>query len=387
MPIPGQFLTAALVHRMAAQGIGTYERESPPYPGGTTGADRYLLVVPEMRVSINGVGHYNPAEVELDLSSASAWDSIATDYRIAANRAGQTFCLYACKPAAGRTPVFLCSANAASPSGYTTSNSRKIGMFHCLCADVGTISGHPLSGYLTGDILPRSIQDIRHRPRGGFIAGMVWAGHTDFDAVNGPNIWVGIYLSSGTGLNTRSIFGGTISDSRTWLYFVDDFAAIGCRMPDDDEFQRIAAGSNEETNIAGSADPGTTGGHSDTAGRRMISNIGCEDCCGVMWQWLRTQSYRFDGAANHTHQVTVSGNPETVTSGKPSGDVAPAWTWYDLPGAKGSINKQGTYGDVKLLGGGHWNSAATAGSRARGADNYRWNTSSSISGRFVAEPV
>ena len=67
---------------------------------------------------------------------------------------------------------------------------------------------------------------------------------------------------------------GEISDGRKWLDFVDDFAAIGCRMPDDDEFQRIAAGSNEETNIARSADPVTTGGHSDTAGRRMISNIG-----------------------------------------------------------------------------------------------------------------
>ncbi|SHI79120.1 hypothetical protein SAMN02745671_01702 [Anaerovibrio lipolyticus DSM 3074] len=30
---------------------------------------------------------------------------------------------------------------------------------------------------------------------------------------------------------------------------------------------------------------GQQGGHKDTAGKRMISNIGCEDMCGDHWQW------------------------------------------------------------------------------------------------------
>ena len=119
----------------------------------------------------------------------------------------------------------------------------------------------------------------------------------------------------------------------------------------------------------------------------MVSNIGCEDCCGAMNQWLRTQSYRFDGAANHTHQVVVSGDPETVTSGNPSGDVAPALGYYDLPGARGSIYKQGTYGDVKLFAGGDWAAAATAGSRSRYAAYWRWSSSAYLGGRFGAEPV
>ena len=29
----------------------------------------------------------------------------------------------------------------------------------------------------------------------------------------------------------------------------------------------------------------TTGGFKDTAGRRMISHIGAEDCCGNLYQW------------------------------------------------------------------------------------------------------
>lgn len=506
--IHGQQLTPALVHRMAAQGIGTYERESPPYPGGTSGADRYLLIIPEMRLAIGGLGFYNPEEVELDLSDESSWDSVATDYRIAANRAGQTFRLYACRPEAGRVPVFLCSANATAPAGYTTSNSRKIGMFHCLCVAVGTISGHALSGYLAGDILPRSIQDLLHRPRSGFVPGMVWAGATDFDSLKGPNIWVQIYLTSGTGPNTASIYGGTVSDTRTWLDFADDYAAIGCRMLDDDEFQVIAAGSNEETNIAGSADPVTTGGHVDTASRRMISHIGCEDCCGAMWQWLRTQSFRCDPdgsvqAASKTitvyHVASPGGNPiyaKFLANGEPylccnmATDTTDKWltlgtdykvlikhdadaatgstqiyfdddgtqparivanlsraktcylctnnptyalqiahnvnaatvgvalyyddgsderleatlpsaanatidlallsqafSYYDLPGSKGSLYKQGTYGDVKLLAGGAWTTGAGAGSQCRNAGSYRWNAGSTIGGRGCAEPV
>ena len=376
------------LNRLPARQDGYYSRNRMwKNKGSDSEANRRTLVSPShMLVNIGGAGAHAyevEAAVELDLNTAANWDD--SQYATAANRAGKDFYVYACVPVSGYVPVIILSAATTYPAGYTADNSRKIGGFHCECVNVGTISNHPLTDYLAGDIIPRSCWDLSHRSAGAQ-AGMVWAGKTDFDTLAGPNIWVAIYLASGTGANTRSIFGGTISDGRTWLDFVDDFAAIGCRMLDDDEFQRIAAGSNEMTNIAGSANPGTTGGHSDTAGRRMISNIGCEDCCGVMWQWLRTQSYRFDGAANHTHQVTVSGNPETVQSGNPSGDVAPAWTWYDLPGAKGSINKQGTYGDVKLLGGGYCYSATSAGSRARDAYRCRWNTSSFFGGRFCAEP-
>jgi len=177
------------------------------------------------------------------------------------------------------------------------------------------------------------------------------------------NIWVDIYLQSGTGSTTASAYGGTITDTRTWMDHVDDLAAVKKGMLDDGEFQVIAEGSNQETNITGSADPGTTGGHVDTASRRMVSNIGCEDCCGALWQWLKDQSYQ--------HPTTVGFN------------------WYDL-GSKGSLyNQGGTDGnaDVKLLAGGSWAVAAYCGSRARGAANYRWSTAASIGCRGRAEPI
>jgi hypothetical protein len=75
-----------------------------------------------------------------------------------------------------------------------------------------------------------------------------------------------------------------------------------------------------------------------------------------------------------------------VTSGNPSGDVAPAFAYYDLPGAKGSLYKQGTYGDVKLLAGGKWTDAADSGSRSRTAyRGFRWTAYSYIGGRACAE--
>ena len=288
---------------------------------------------------------------------------------------GKDYYVYACNNSGSL--VFKVSLASTYPDGFNASTSRKIGGFHTLCVSVGTISGHTLTGYVANDILPASVWDLKHRPVSE-PAGMVY--------VEAIDKWVDIYLASGTGASTVSAYGGTISDTRNWMDFVDDGGAVKKRLLYDYEFQIAAGGSNEETNIAGSEDPVTTGGHSDTADRRMISNYGLEDMCGVMWQWLLDQSYRFDGAANHTHQVTVSGDPQTVTTGNPSGDVAPAFSFYDLPGSKGSLYKQGTYGDIKLLGGGDWDSATSCGSRGRNAHNFRWGTYTVVGGRFLSEP-
>jgi hypothetical protein len=143
------------------------------------------------------------------------------------------------------------------------------------------------------------------------------------------------------------------------MNFVDDFAAVKKRMLWDWKFQIIASGSNEGTNIAGSADPVTTGGHSDTAGRRMISNGGDEDCCGALWQWLLDQSFRYDGDT---------------------------WSYKDQTGGKGQLYTQGTYGDVKLLAGGGWDYASNCGSRGRYASSARWDAAANIGARGCARP-
>jgi hypothetical protein len=86
-------------------------------------------------------------------------------------------------------------------------------------------------------------------------------------------------------------------------------AAVGKRLLWDNEFSIIAKGSNTRTNISGSSPPPTTGGHVDTAGTRMISVYGIEDCCGALNQWLNDSNYRYDVAIS----PWMSGTSQTAT--------------------------------------------------------------------------
>lgn len=205
-----------------------------------------------------------------------------------------------------------------------------IGGFHTICANVGEIPGHPLSGLMAGDILPLSIWNEHHRAACPQNDGMV------YDPIK--DIWVDIYLAAGTGMDTKSAYGGKISNSRKYEDFEADAKSVGKRLMTHYEFSSIAEGSNELSRIDGKKFPGKTGGHIDQVGRRMVSNIGCEDCCGVLCQWLST----------------------------PDLDYPDEW---------------------RLLAGGHWSRSTYAGSRCRDADSYRWITGSSVGARFASEPL
>ena len=315
------------------------------------GSSRTKLLPPSyMTVNINNIGHILTAPAEIDINSTSNWDN--STYATAANRVGKDFYTYACQPISGNVPVIKLSINATIPTGYTANNSRKIGGYHCLCASVGTIAGHPLSGYLAGDILPASVWDLKHRPSSN-PEGMVYSDQL--------NLWIDIYLQSGTGTSTKSVFNGVTADTRMWNDHVDDLAAVKKKLLDDTEFQVAAEGSNQQTNIAGGTDANTTGAHIDTSGRRMISNIGLEDCCGFLWQWLTDQSFR-------------------------NGSGAEGWMG-NIIGTKGGLYLMNDVGDVKLLAGGNWTNGAYCGSQSRAASNSRWNAYASIGSRGRAEPL
>ena len=250
--------------------------------GSTIPTDRYTLLTPsELSVRIGSGGYRLAAPLEISLASYPSWDD--GTYVTAANRAGKDFYFYAV-PGISGAPKFILSANSTFPDGYTAETSRKIGGFHCLCAaGSGTMYDptFPLADFMAGDILPASVWDLKHRPVSS-PEGMVY--------VAGIGKWADIYLSSVSGSALVSVNGGTIADGMStpafhWPKFCQWFGKIGKRLPTQQEFVAISLGSNQGTNISGTADPGTTGGHSDTGGRRMLSNVGCEDCCGAMWQW------------------------------------------------------------------------------------------------------
>lgn len=230
-----------------------------------------VTIPKDLKININGNCYISTINKSLQLSTVDT----------PANLAGKDVYIYACEPTSGTEPIFVLSLNSTVPTGYTANNSRKIGGFHCLCKDVGVIEGHTLSGYVTGDILPATRWDLLHRPKGE-PEGFAYEELTD--------CWIAIYLPSWDGTKLVSVYNGVIADgasTKKWHgeAFYEQFAKQGMRLVWRHEFQMAAKGSNEETSIKNAADPNTTGGHVDSNNRRMISNIGLEDCCGCSWQW------------------------------------------------------------------------------------------------------
>jgi len=261
------------------------------------------------------------------------------------NKVGANFYVYLV-PDGEEDVKLVISQNSTYPNDvdilYTANNTRKIGQFHTLCVTVGitqfsliaaahgsvatgqkylvkdyhpddedgfynfynkTVTslisnvkadilrvGHPLAGFNAGDILPESVWCLSFRPKAN-PAGMVYDVNTD-EAYD-------IYLQSGTGRLTASEYNKTHTVNREQQNHEDDMLQVSKRLLGDYEFASCAAGSNEGTNIYGSEDVGVVGGHSDTSGQRMISFIGCEECCGYLYQWSEYVSSGYqDGHEN-----------------------------------------------------------------------------------------
>ena len=335
------------------RGPGCYFRDvgfaAPPV---AVAADRYCLLSPDrMLVDISGIAAELTARQTLDLSLAATWDNVTTDYRVAANRAGKDFCVYAAL-VGGVALSLLVSANATYPTGYSAATSRKVAGFHCLCAAVGTISGHPLSGYVAGDILPATVWDLVHRPVSA-PEGMTYAA--------GVGKWADIYFASVLGGELVSVSAAVVAHGGVfdWYDFSELFARIGKRLPTQAEYMALSHGANQATNIVGSAAPATTGGHSDTAGRRMISAVGCEDTCGAFWQW---------GACTGGPYSTVGDVPQ-----------------YDASRTNQRGNSR--YVPNRVLLGGSWVFAAACGSRCTDWGSAPTILNGSIAVRGISEPL
>lgn len=221
--------------------------------------------------------------------------------------------------APGKDYVILADLSIFEFAGEGLVPAGAVGGFHTLCADVGEIPGHPLSGFRASDIIPQSLWNGYHRPACADPRGLVYDPGTD--------LWVSIYLAQ----DEENMLNLTFDK------FVSYGQERGLRLLTSDEFASAATGSNEMTNISGSSMPKRSGGHVDQLGRRMISNIGCEDCCGVLWQYIST--------------------PHPVDKG---------WA---------------------LVAGGFWDDGAYCGSRSRETYYSPSNASSSLGARFASEPV
>ena len=211
--------------------------------------------------------------------------------------------------------------------------------------DVATVP-HTLAGFSAGDILPESVFCLGFLPHAvdtGFEGAMGMVYDVDIDKA------IDIYLQSGMGNNTSTVFGATHTVSRQQQNYEDDMRCVCKQLLSDEEFTSSALGGNELTNINGSADQTSVGGHSDTNSKRMISFIGCEEMCGYLWQWLRN-----------------------VSANEGSG-----WSNY-----YGDNNFGQIYGSsFTLIAGGSWTNEASCGSRGRRGDIARSVANTYIGGR------
>lgn len=337
--------------------------------------------------------------------------------------AGKNYYVYACDVAGSLE--FKISLNSTNPSGVTADDSRKIGGFHTLCADIDN-AGHTLTGYNANDILPASVWDLKHRPVGA-VEGRVYD--------EGCNKWGFIYAATGTGASCASTYNASVQDTRNWMDFVDDGHAVGGELLSDTEYQSMMAGVPEEAQVWDRSDPGTAGGHSayflltldvgpavDWAAADTITGGTSGHTCTVV-ECLTNLTYvckNISNAAGFTAGEILSNGVNQADQGP----AHPTWAahatgrivssigcedgpgtwyswlneqsamydgtivaeWYDLAGSKGSLYRPVDTNDVKLLAGGAWNDGTICGSRCRRAIHSRWFTSSTFGARFGAEP-
>lgn len=306
-----------------------------------------------LKLNFNGYtrNFYNKDTIELDvLEILDAGEELT---------AGKDYYIYLIQDPNTRQFSYQVSLNATYPTGATEATAYQIGGFHTLCVSVTASNApalpayslwdsHPAIGYNAGDIIPNSIWCETHRPACPNPAGMVYVDLLD--------LWVDIYLQSGTYTNTASAYGATVTDSRTQIQHLWDMQLIGKRLAKDIEFMIFAEGSNQQTTIYGSAAPSpkTSGGHLDTASKRMISGYFIEECCGYLWQWLDEL-----GPTGGSSFVSYG---DEVTRGKS----------YGMP--------------YCLRAGGPWTASSSCGSRSRSASSVRSFVSASYGGRGVSLP-
>ncbi len=284
---------------------------------------------------------------------------------------GTDYAIYVCTDGTIRA-----DSSFTAPTGYTTTDSRKIGGFHYgLVSATETVAGGSFATSGNGMIWTQtdvdaikginqfSLWDLKFRPSCDDPRGMALVANT---------FWVDIYLcntnpevngtskynsnvASGTVFAKKPImFGGngttTYSDG-TWYTFNEVVRAFGKRLMREYEFNVAAFGVTENQSI-GTGAVSTTTGQALGSGSATIaftgrvagytSKWGLEQASGNHWTW---------GADS----VGSQGN-----------------AWLNVNGGRGQVFGIANASPIRVLLGGHRVSAAFSGSRTSDWNNYPW---------------
>ena len=203
--------------------------------------------------------------------------STATAVVMPSLTAGTDYAVYVCTDGTVRA-----DANFSAPTGYTTSNSRKIGGFHYALSNLNIDATTQINAY--------SLWDLKWKPACPDPRGM---------ALIDNHFWCDIYLlginhpTSGTSANGQTIatgstppkkalgFGGNGTTAYTTLMWYEAAEVLndyGKKLLSQDDFIAAAFGVTEASSAA--AQPSTT---AHAAG--YTSQYGIEQVTGNVWVW------------------------------------------------------------------------------------------------------
>ena len=179
-------------------------------------------------------------------------------------------------------------SNFTAPSGYTTANSRFLGMGHY--APGGNATG-TTGGNTTPAFNPYSLFDLTYRPSrkdwrgmttdpGEGVCGMIYLLNTEHIA-NGPSAYNKVIADGSSPPKIPTQFGGSGSNSYgdlNWWTAQEVLRAYGMRLPTHGEFSALAYGTTENSSIG--TDQGST-----ILNAAYTSKCGIIQASGVMWIW------------------------------------------------------------------------------------------------------
>lgn len=265
--------------------------------------------------------------------------------------AGTDYAIYICHDGTLRA-----DADFSAPSGYTTSNSRKIGGFHY--APGGNASGTS-GGDTTPAINPYSIWDLKWRPacsdpRGmALVAGNFWCDIYLCNTAPEENGTSGYNLTIADGSSPPKIptdFGGdgsTAYGGFSWWEASEVMFAAGKKLLSYAEFAAAMYGTTE--GVSYGSDPVTT-----LLRNAYTSRWGIMLATGNMLVWGSDFSY-FPGAGSAG--------------------------WKDQTQSRGKMYLSNDIGLVAAIFGGHWNHNENSGSRASGWYTNLWSSDNVIAAR------
>ena len=221
----------------------------------------------------------------------------ATSVTMPSLSAGTDYVIYVCDDASLRA-----DSNFSAPSGYSTSNSRKIGGFHYAPGENATGTS---GGNTTAAINEYSLWDLKWRPSAADPRGMTLVGGgfwadiylTGVDAITNGSSKYNVTIADGSSPpKVPTMFGGngsTTYGSYTWFEAMELATAFGKRCPTQQEFMALAYGTTEASSIG--SDPVSTAVASGDA--TYTSKWGCFHASGCMWIWARDRGGPYAGAS------------------------------------------------------------------------------------------